>query len=344
MVKNNKLTGFILLLALHLTLCGEAFARGKTDIVTLYNGDRITGEIKSLYGGLLEYKTDAMGTIKVEWQHIAQVESAYNFEIRLSDGTRHFGSIKEPTRPGQLLAAALGEDLDLAMLEVVELRPIEDSILERFDVRLSAGYSFTRASSVAQTTVNTEIGYEDQKARNALTGRLTITDTNDQTTKSARIGASRQRWTDREGTFRVAFGNYETNDELALDYRLSAGLGLGRYFIDRRGMRLLGASGLQVLTERSSEGEEQESVEVVLSTNYSMWRFDTPELDLDINFQLYPSVTESGRLRGDSDITLSWELVKDFTWDISAYGTYDNDAEGDKQFDYGITTGVGWKY
>ena len=343
-MKNIKLPVVALLLALQLALCGEALARSKTDVVTLYNGDRITGEIKSLYGGLLEYSTDAMGTIKVEWQHIAQVQSRYNFEIRLSDGTRHFGSLEEPTRPGQLLAAALGEDLDLAMLEVVELRPIEDSILERFDVRLSAGYSFTRASSVAQTTVNTEIGYEDEKARNVLTGRLTVTETNDETTRSARVGASRQRWTDREGTFRLLFSNWETNDELALDYRLGAGLGLGRYFIDKRGMRLLGASGLQLLTERSSEGEEQQSIELFLSTKYSMWRFDTPELDLDISFQLYPSLTESGRLRGDSDITLSWEIVKDLFWEISGYGTFDNEAEGDKQFDYGVTTGLGWKY
>lgn len=343
-MKNKNLPVVALLLTLQLALCGEALARSKTDVVTLYNGDHITGEIKSLYGGLLEYSTDAMGTVKLEWQHIAQVQSMYNFEIRLSDGSRHFGSLQKPARPGQLLAASLGEDLDLSMIEVVELRPIEDSVLERFDVRLSAGYSFTRASSVAQTSLNTEIGYEDEKARNTLNGRLTITDTSDETTRSARVGASRQRWTDREGTFRLLFSNYETNDELALDYRLSAGLGVGRYFIDKRGMRLLGASGLQVLTERSSEGEEQDSVELFLSTKYSMWRFDTPELDLDFSFQLYPSVTETGRLRGDSDITLSWEIVKDLFWEISAYGTYDNEAEGDKQIDYGVTTGLGWKY
>jgi hypothetical protein len=334
----------VLLLALQMVLCGDVLAHRKTDVVTLYNGDRITGEIKSLFGGLLEYSTDTMGTIKVEWQHIAQIESEYNYEIRLSDGTRHFGSLDKPARPGQLLAGALGEDLEMEMIQVVELRPIEDTVLERLDLRLSAGYSFTRASSVAQTTFNTEIGYEDRKARNTLTARFTLTDTDEETTKSGRINVARQLWTRREGIFRLLFGNYETNDELSLDHRLSAGLGLGRFFIDRQGMHLLGAAGLQVLTERSTDGAEQQSTELFLSTKYSAWRFDTPELDLDISFDLYPSLTESGRVRGDTDITLSWELVKDFFWDISAYGTYDNEAEGDKQFDYGITTGIGWKY
>ena len=343
-MKNKKRSLLALLLALQVGLCGEVLAKRKTDVVTLYNGDRITGEIKTLYGGLLEYSTDNMGTIKIEWQHIAQVESEYNYEIRLSDGTRHFGSLEEPSRPGQLVAGALGEELDLDMIQVVELRPIEDTVLERLDQRLSACYSLSRGSSDAYDSLNSEFSFDDQNASNKLYCLLADTESKDETTISGRINGSRQLWTQRAGIFRVLFGNWETNDELALDYRLSTGLGLGRYFIDRRGMSLLGSSGLQVLTERSTEGETQESVELFLSSKYSAWRFDTPELDLDIGLQLYPSLTETGRVRGDSDITLSWEIVKDLFWEISAYGTYDNEAEGDKQFDYGITTGLGWKY
>jgi hypothetical protein len=49
-------------------------------------------------------------------------------------------------------------------------------------------------------------------------------------------------------------------------------------------------------------------------------------------------------VRGDSDIHLNWELVKDLFWEISAYGTFDNEADSGKEVDYGITTGIGWKY
>lgn len=343
-MKKNNLFTLVVLAALQICLSNGALAHRKTDIVTLFNGDKVTGEITRLYGGLLQLSTDAMGTITVEWPYISKVESEFNYEIRTSDGDRYFGSLEETAHPGQLMVTALGEQLTLEMVQVVELRPIENTFLERLELRLSAGYSFTRASSVAQTTLNTEIGYEDEQSRNTVSGRLTITQTNDETTQSSRINVARQTWRDREDTFRLVFGNYETNDELALDHRLSAGIGVGRYFIDRRGMRLLGATGIQVLTEASTDGTEQQSSELFLSAKYSAWRFDTPELDLDIGVDLYPSLTESGRVRGDSDITLSWELVKDFTWDISAYGTFDNEAEGDKQFDYGITTGVGWKY
>ena len=69
----------------------NALAHLKTDIVTLYNGDRVTGELKSLYGGRLHHKTDSMGTISIEWQEIASIQSNYHYEVRTSDGLRLFG-------------------------------------------------------------------------------------------------------------------------------------------------------------------------------------------------------------------------------------------------------------
>jgi hypothetical protein len=63
----NTLT---LILCLCCCLSLHAQAQRKTDVVTLYNGDRITGEVKSLNAGILRFSTDAMGTLRVEWQEI----------------------------------------------------------------------------------------------------------------------------------------------------------------------------------------------------------------------------------------------------------------------------------
>ena len=52
---------------------GERVA--KTDIVVMSNGDRITGEVKSLSRGLLQYSTNAMGTLQIQWDSIASVTS-----------------------------------------------------------------------------------------------------------------------------------------------------------------------------------------------------------------------------------------------------------------------------
>lgn len=60
-----KLTNTILIIVF---LLGSltSYANEKTDIVILKNGDRVTGEIKNLEAGLLELKTDTMGTVYIQ--------------------------------------------------------------------------------------------------------------------------------------------------------------------------------------------------------------------------------------------------------------------------------------
>lgn len=335
------------LLVLTTGISPHASAHPKTDVITLYNGDKITGELVSMYGGIVQLKTDAMGTAKIEWKRIARIESKYHYDIRFSTGERHYAAIAETSIPGQLKLLTEGTEHNFEMLEVVEIRVVEGNFLDRIDVYLSAGYSYTKASSVSQTTFNTDVDYEDENTRNSLTGRTTITDTNEQLTSSTKFDLSRQVWTDRSKSYRTYYGRYEANDELSLDARYTIGAGFGRYFIDTQRVRWMGSMGLQVLTEKSTEAGvsgRSESIEGFLSNSFAAWRFDTPELDVDIKFNLYPSFSESGRLRGDTDIRIRWELVNDLFWDTTAFATYDNRAGISHEVDYGITTGIGWTY
>tara|TARA_R110002110_G_scaffold406421_1_gene626479 strand:+ start:316011 stop:317036 length:1026 start_codon:yes stop_codon:yes gene_type:complete len=338
----NRALACISLVLLLIPLTAQA--QRKTDIVSLYNGDRITGEIKSLAGGILTLSTDSIGTLKIEWQEVAHLESRFHYSLRLSDGSRHFGTLETSSRPGELLLQTDAGQQSLSGLQVVELQPVEDSILDRLDIYLSAGYSYTKASSVAQTTLNTSIAYEDENTRTSFTGRSTLTQTDEENTNSNRLDLSRRVWTDRSQLYRSFFASYETNDELALDYRVAAGAGLGRYFIDNNRSTLTGDTGLQVITENTVDGGEDQNIEWYIAGTFSAWRYNTPELQTDLNLNLYPNLTDRGRLRADSDLRIRWEIVSDLFWDITAFGSYDNQADSDKQYDYGITTGLGWKY
>jgi hypothetical protein len=65
----------------------------KTDIVLFTNGDRLTGEIKSLRRGQLNLNTEATGTIGIEWDKISGVVSKQNIQVETSSGTRYFGEL-----------------------------------------------------------------------------------------------------------------------------------------------------------------------------------------------------------------------------------------------------------
>ncbi len=331
-------------LLLSCALAMPALGQRKSDLVTLYNGDRVTGEIKSLGSGVLKLSTDSMGTVNIEWQEIASVESKYHYEIRSSDGVRYFGSLGVASRPGTLKLENPKVERELDWLKVVEIRPVEDTLLDRIDIYLSAGYSFDKASSVTQTSLNSTISYENENSVNTLNARATFTDTDEETTSSSRVNINRGVWTDRSQLFAVYFGQHETNDELGLDHRLSAGTGLVKYLIDTYRANLLASSGLQVITENKSGNGEEQNVELFLSSRFRTWRLNTPKLDVDINLNLFPSLTDSGRLRSDSDVRIRWEIIEDLFFDVTAYGSYDNESQANDEFDYGITTGLGWEY
>ena len=69
------LTGTLLM-----SLCANTWARDKTDIILMANGDRITGEIKQLEHGKLRVSTDSLGEIRIEWDDIEQIDSTYEFQ------------------------------------------------------------------------------------------------------------------------------------------------------------------------------------------------------------------------------------------------------------------------
>jgi hypothetical protein len=328
-------------------LCAVSFyveANAKTDLVTLYNGDRVTGEVKSLKSGVLELSTDSMGTIKIEWQDIARLESEQFYEIRTSDGARHLGSVQPTDQPGQVRVLDLHGEFQFDALQVVQIRPIEKSILDRLDIYFAAGYSFSRASSITQSSINTKIGYENEKSRNTLTGRASFTDSDEESTSSSRVDVDRAVWTSRKNRFRASFANFESNDELGLDHRVGVGAGLGAYLLDTYRNRLTGVAGLQIITEQQEDSGSDQDIELYLSGRYLAWRLDTPELDLDFGLSIYPSLTEGGRVRSSSDLRLRWELIEDLFFDITAYGSYDNKADSNSGIDYGITTGLGWDF
>src|SRR3982750_3261284 len=95
-----KLAGLFLLLGV-----GTVEAQ-KTDSVSIRNGDRITGEVKSLSRGLLKYSTDDLGTVYIEWDKVDRISTTRVLEVHLLSGRKFYG----PLGHGPVGTAVLGGD------------------------------------------------------------------------------------------------------------------------------------------------------------------------------------------------------------------------------------------
>jgi len=87
------------LIALMLLLACPLFGKRKDDVVVMTNGDKFTGEIKSLQYGELVFKSDYMkDSVHLDWKKVKTLQSKDTFIISLTNGTRVTGLIgKEVT-------------------------------------------------------------------------------------------------------------------------------------------------------------------------------------------------------------------------------------------------------
>src|SRR6187551_2435389 len=136
-------------------LLGAAVAKAqKTDSVWIRNGDRITGEVKSLSRALLKYSTDDLGTIYIEWDNVARISSPATYEVQLSSGQKYFGTLGL-SREGTLV---IGVDT-LSLVDIVTITPIKGQLLSRIDGYLDLGFSYQKANKTVQLTSSARVVY-----------------------------------------------------------------------------------------------------------------------------------------------------------------------------------------
>ncbi|UCC74473.1 MAG: hypothetical protein JSV86_07935 [Gemmatimonadota bacterium] len=125
----------------------------KTDVVTLENGDHITGEIKELTRGRLSYSTDDIGTISIEWEHILRITSQQYFEVELSSGEKYFGQIDPAVEPRWIVMTIAEFSDTLSMASVVRIVPIEATFWERLSGYIDLRFNFQQANLVRDLTI-----------------------------------------------------------------------------------------------------------------------------------------------------------------------------------------------
>jgi hypothetical protein len=337
--------GRVALLALCLLAIGRPAAAADTDLVVLKNGDRMHGEIKGMQYGRLQLLTTTMSTVYVEWDKVAGLTSPRFFEFELMDGSRYYGSL-EPADAGTLGVTLEGQTNLLDLARVVRIRLIKSSFWDRIDGSISLGASYTRSSEIGQGSLTVSVSTRRPSFELKTDFSTTITVQPDQQDQSRTVGSVSYLKLLRDRWFVPGTGRLESNTDLGLDLRSSVGGGIGRYFVQTNRSVLGAGAGLVLNRENPVDGDSTTNVEAFFATTYEFFTYDTPKTDIDMQFSLYPSLNVSGRYRTDFSLTLSREIVKDFTVGVTAYDSYDNKppAGSSSTHDFGISLNIGWTF
>jgi hypothetical protein len=341
--QRHALTAAILALA---SLVAGPTLADKTDIVVLKNGDRITGEVKSLDRGQLRYSTDSMGTIYIEWKDIDTLVSKEFHRVQVKSGRRFFGTLSDKGGPETLeIPGQRGAVEPLPLMDVVRITPLEQGWKDRIDLTVGGGYGYSKASDVTTFSVYADTMYTAETRVVSASFRSDTTDDGDDTsTRNLLTGQYQALRENRK--YRFLLGQAEQNDELDLDLRVLTGAGFGKYYLQNNRRKWLAAGGLGVAHEESGDGTADTDLEAIFQTRYDSFLFDTPKLDLTANVYVFPSITNAGRVRSNYNVTLSKEFVEDLFLDLTLSGAYDSDpsSEDAAKSDYTISTGLSYEF
>jgi hypothetical protein len=331
---------FIMLLGANLV------AQPRTDVVTLANGDRITGEIKRLDRGRLEFKTDDAGTLYLEWDKLVTVVTTRHVEVVTSDGRRFLGPLV-PTRHRSIEVVTADAPANLLMADVTIIRPMGSNFWHKLDGSIDVGFSYTRSSGIAQLNLNSDTIHRNPASRARLTTSLTITQTDDEADRDDRgsIEASYLKYPWRRW-FITGAGRFETNESLGLELRSQAGAAVGPRLINSNRSQLALGAGMVVNHERGVDVEATQNVEGLFMFGWSYFTYDRPKTNLDVDLQYYPSISNAGRHRLQLDAGINREFWKDLIVSLNLYNTFDSrppNAAAEKN-DIGITFSIGWTY
>ena len=147
-------------------------ARESTDVIVMPNGDRLTGTIKRLEGGVLYFGLDyADGDLSIEWAKVARVESKQLFIVKTQDGSVFVGKLTTTpkTQVSQVTQLQIVETPEaenavkidkINKSEVVNVRQTSEEFWRRLSGGVSFGSSYSKGNSAAQYNLGLDTAYQ----------------------------------------------------------------------------------------------------------------------------------------------------------------------------------------
>ena len=324
-----------------------AAAHSKTDVATTDDGNTFIGEIKSVKDATLYIKTDAAGTLDIEWRRVTGLMSTFEYRVELAGGQRVYGSLVQPVTPGNLRVSSSAGDTEIALAEVFMILPVESTFLRRLDGSVNFGFSYTQSNSSLQYNLNANANYRSRRNYIQLDWQSIFNRQNDGPTTNqnyvdylmAQVG--RKQW----GLFEIL--QFQANQDQGYDQRYVAGAGAIRFFVENS-MQFISASIGAVYNREyiTDSSDVNNSAEALLTISLRRFKQSQYAPTIQTGLQLFPSLTEDSRLRGAFNFNISWKLFRDFIFSFQVNDYYDSSppTEDSQHNDVSVVSSVGYTF
>jgi hypothetical protein len=330
------------------------FARPKTDLLVMNNGDHITCEIKGLNQGVLSIGMDYVdGTVSVDWLKVKHLESSQLFVVLTQNGSSFEGKLataetaaNEPMRIRILEGAEPGTEIERS--QVVRMTQTSDRFYQRLNGSINFGVTYSKGNSATQYNLSSEVEYlrERWAADANVSSNLTSSSGAAASTRN-QLGLLSYHLLPWENYFYAGLGNFLQSSVQGITLQTTLGGGIGHFFknTNRASIAVLGGFGWQstdyqpTLTRVGTENVGS----ALIAAEIKLFKFS--KTNLNVSAALLPALSDPGRVRFNTNATYYLKLFNNLSWNTSFYGNWDNrPPAGLAGSDYGTSSGLSWTF
>ncbi len=337
-------------------------AMASADVVTLKNGDRITGTLVTVKGGNLELKSDVLGDLTIPLAQVASFSAEKPAAVMIKGEKTLQGQLQlEPSGDWQVTAngkpqTVVASSVDLIMPEEAYNKLVEHTATPWQDWKggASLGYAIQRgdqqtsnfSTTVAATRERPETPTFQRHWRTnyGLTMVFSHAAQNGISVTSNTFSTGlRQDYLFAPSDFVFGLAQFDHVGAQGLYLRQTYGGGYGHDVIktSRTLFSLLG--GITFVHQKFFTGAYDQSAEALAGERLGIQLTKLVRLDHNLNF--YPNLSTTGQYRFDTATTLSAKISNKFSVNAGVIDFYlSSPAAGSHKNNVAFTTGLGYTF
>ena len=323
------------------------------DWIQLVSGEWLKGEIKGLYKSSLEFDSDKLDLLTLDWKDVRYVETHIPGNAYIEGHGTVYGYFEINQNN---IIVTNGDDVkEYDRSNLVSFITGGEEELDYWSAKISFGL-IVRSGNTDQVDYNAKANIKRQTSFSRLTLDYVgnISNTQDvETINNHRISATSDRFLTRKYFWRPIFGEYYRDPFSNIDSRVTVGTGAGYTIIDtsRTNWEITGGPGYQTtrfISVQPGQNIKKTTPALVVTTDYDI------ELNSKLDFIYNYNITWVDKASGgythhmvttfESEIIGSLDFDVSLIWDHISKPTASDDGTVPLQDDLRLTVGIGYEY
>jgi len=323
------------------------------DWVQLVSGEWLKGEIKGLFDDSLEFDSDKLDLLTLDWEDVKYVETHIPGSAYIEDHGTVYGYFR--INQNKIIVTNGGEPKEYDRSRLVSFITGGEEESDYWSAKITFGL-IVRSGNTDQVDYNAKVNIKRTTSfsRFNLDYVGNISNTQDvETINNHRVTANADRFMTRNFFWRPIFGEYYRDPFSNIDSRVTVGAGAGYTIIDtsRTNWNVTGGPGYQAtrfISVQEGEDIKETTPAMVVTTDYDI------EINKKIDFIYSYNITWVDNASGgythhmvttfESEITGSFDLDVSFIWDHISKPTAADDGAVPLPDDYRLTVGISYDY